>query len=163
ASLDAIAEKAGLTKGAVYSNFKGKDDLLEALADRAGPSIDFDDIWDDDATLADNLEAVGRAAATELRTVSRRAWQLGLELYHFALRDPSMRRTYAAEQRRGHAQTTQFFAEAIAAEGVKTILSPAEIEITMNALAMGLAQRRAIDPSLVPDELFAKAFRLLAA
>ena len=31
ASLDEIAEEAGYTKGAVYSNFAGKDDLYLAL------------------------------------------------------------------------------------------------------------------------------------
>ncbi len=32
ASLDEIAEEAGYTKGAVYSNFAGKDDLYLAAA-----------------------------------------------------------------------------------------------------------------------------------
>ena len=41
--------------------------------------------------------------------------------------------------------------------------SPGEIEIVINALALGLAQRRALDRDLVPDELFAKAFRLVAS
>jgi AcrR family transcriptional regulator len=162
-SLDAIAEKAGLTKGAVYSNFSSKDELLESLADRAGPTVDFATIWDDDAMLADNLEALGRAAANELQSVSRRAWQLGLELFHYALRDPRMRRRYASEQQRGHEDGVRFFAAAIEAHGERTTLSPAEIEVVVNALALGLAQRRAINPALVPDELFAKSFRLLAS
>ena len=33
ATLDAIASYAGFTKGAVYSNFKSKDDLFLALLD----------------------------------------------------------------------------------------------------------------------------------
>jgi len=33
ASLDEIAEEAGYTTGAVYSNFKGKDDLFLAVLD----------------------------------------------------------------------------------------------------------------------------------
>ncbi len=32
-TLDAVAEAAGLTKGAVYSNFQSKDDLIQALLD----------------------------------------------------------------------------------------------------------------------------------
>jgi AcrR family transcriptional regulator len=163
ASLDAIAEKAGLTKGAVYSNFGSKDELLESLADRAGPTIDPAVFWDDTASLADNLEAFGRVAANELQSVSRRAWQLGLELFYFALRDPRMRRRYASEQQRSHEEATRFYAAAIEAHGERTTLTAAEIEVVMNALALGLAQRRAINPSLVPDELFPKAFRLLAS
>ena len=163
ASLDAIAEKAGLTKGAIYSNFGSKDDLLEALADRAGPNIDFATTWDEDAPLADNLENLGWAAARELQSVSKRAWQLGLELFHFALRDAHMRRRYASEQRRGHEEGVRFFSAAIEAHGERPTLSPGEIEIVINALALGLAQRRALDRDLVPDELFAKAFRLVAS
>jgi AcrR family transcriptional regulator len=163
ASLDAIAEKAGLTKGAVYSNFSGKEELIDALADRGGPNLDLESVWDDALSLADNLEACGRAAAHEIRTVSRRAWQLGIELHHYAMRDARMRRQYAAGLRSGFTQASAFFAEAIAAEGVTTALSPGELHVTLNALALGLAQQRAIDPDLVPDELFAKTFRLLAA
>ena len=33
ASLDEVAEEAGLTKGAVYSNFDSKEDLFEAVID----------------------------------------------------------------------------------------------------------------------------------
>src|SRR5947208_14753248 len=34
ASVDLVAEAAGYTKGAVYSNFSGKDDLFLAVFDR---------------------------------------------------------------------------------------------------------------------------------
>jgi AcrR family transcriptional regulator len=163
ASLDAIAEKAGLTKGAVYSNFSGKDALIEALAERAGPSIDFDGVFDDSKPLADNLEALGDVAARELASVSKRAWQLGIELLHFAIRDPRMRRKYAESEIEGHRAATQYFADAIARHGEQPSLTPAEIDVVLNALALGLAQRRAINPALVPDELFGKAFRLLAS
>ena len=61
ASLDAIAEKAGLTKGAVYSNFDSKAALLEALSELAGPTVDIDDAFDTDRSLEENLEALGRA------------------------------------------------------------------------------------------------------
>ena len=54
ASLDAIAEKAGLTKGAVYSNFGSKEELLfEMAAAFAGPSIHADPEASD--SLADYL------------------------------------------------------------------------------------------------------------
>src|SRR4051812_28940180 len=101
-SLDAIAEKAGLTKGAVYSNFGNKEALIDALGERAGPTIDFESVFDEARSLADNLEALGWAAAAELATVSKRAWQLGIELLHYALVDPRMRRKYAEDQLRGH-------------------------------------------------------------
>jgi AcrR family transcriptional regulator len=163
ASLDSIAEKAGLTKGAVYSNFGSKEELLEALADRAGPSINNEELFDPDLSLADNLELVGRAVAESLTTVSRRAWQLGLELYHYALRNPRFRRRYAAEYLQSNAVNSAYFHGYFSGRGESSLLTPAELDVVMNALAIGLAQRRQINPTLVPDVLFAKAFRLLAS
>jgi len=163
ASLDAIAAKAGLTKGAVYSNFDSKADLLEALGELAGPSIDFEDLFDATRSLADNFEAFGKVAARELASVSSRAWNLGLELMHYALRDPAMRRRYAAGQRRGRSEAAEQFARWIEATDASPSLDATELHTVTNALALGLAQQRAIDPASVPDELFAKAFRLLAS
>ena len=42
ASLDQVAEAAGLTKGAIYSNFAGKDDLFFAMMARPGAEPDRD-------------------------------------------------------------------------------------------------------------------------
>jgi AcrR family transcriptional regulator len=162
-SLDAIAEKAGLTKGAVYSNFSGKEALIEALAEMAGPTVHFDGLFDETRSLADNLEALGEAAAREVSSVSKRAWQLGLELLHYALRDSRMRRQYATSDLANHHSTTAVFADLLERSGERTTLRPEEIEVVLSALALGLTQRRAINPSIVPDELFPKAFRLLAS
>ena len=163
ASLDAIADKAGLTKGAVYSNFDSKADLLDALHDLAGPSVDIDGVFDETRSLADNLEAFGRVAAQELRTVSSRAWTLGLELMHHAIRDPATRRRYAAGQRENRQVAAERFDEMIVATGATPTLTSEELFVVLNALALGLAQQRAIEPASVPDELFPKAFRLLAS
>src|SRR5438105_4653375 len=74
ASLDAIAERAGMTKGAVYSNFDSKAALLEALGELAGPTVDVAGVYDARRTLGENLEEIGRSAARELASVSNRAW-----------------------------------------------------------------------------------------
>lgn len=163
ASLDAIAEKAGLTKGAIYSSFDSKAALLEALSEMAGPTVDSADVFDGSRSLADNLAAVGELAAREVASVSSRAWNLGLELMHHAIRDPALRRRYAAEQRRGRAEAAEMYARWIEETGAEPSLEPEELHVVINALGIGLAQQRAIDPSAVPDELFAKAFRLLAS
>ena len=162
-TLDAIAEKAGLTKGAVYSNFASKEDLLFALAEAAElPQVGLEDFFDPEQSLADNLERLGRALALELSSVSQRAWQLGLELEHFAQRNPRARRRLAAEQRRSRGEAASIW-EALAASRGEPLPLPAEqLDVVVGALALGLAQKAAIDRSAVPDDLFAKAFRLLA-
>src|SRR5688500_18867190 len=109
-SLDAIAEKAGLTKGAVYSNFASKEDLLFALADAVDlPNVTFEAFFDTEHSLADVLEHLGQAVAAELSTVSPRAWQLGLELMHYAQRNPRARRRMAAEQRKSRKSSAEMW------------------------------------------------------
>src|SRR5947207_11600331 len=86
-SLDRIAEEAGLTKGAVYSNFSSKEDLLFALAESAaGPSVGLAEFSAGEHPIADVFEDIGRALGRELRTAPARSWPLGLEIFHFALR-----------------------------------------------------------------------------
>src|SRR5687767_2711154 len=92
-TLDAIAEKAGLTKGAVYSNFKNKEQLLYELGERAGPEVATTPR--DGETVAEYFERLGRDVVRANRTVSRQAWRLGHELHWLAVRDPRFRKLYA--------------------------------------------------------------------
>src|SRR4051812_6931114 len=99
-SLDRIAEEAGLTKGAVYSNFAGKEDLLFALGESAaGPTVNLDAEWERASSFAEAMEASGRAIARELGTVPARSFRLGLELFYFALRNSRARKRLAATRR----------------------------------------------------------------
>lgn len=162
-SLDAIAEKAGLTKGAVYSNFASKEDLLFALVDEASlPVFDPHELFDPDRTLADNLEQLGRRLAEELTTVSPRDWQLAVEILHFAHRNPRARRKLAESDREGRESGNAALTEMVEARGEDLPMPAEQLNVVLNALALGLALQRGIDPSAVPDELFPKAFRLLA-
>ena len=162
-SLDAIADKAGLTKGAVYSNFASKEDLLFALVDEAGlPVFDPHELFHPDRTLADNLERLGRRLAEELTTVSARDWQLAVEILHFAQRNPRARRKLAETDREGRDEGNAALVELAQARGEDLPMPPEQLNVVLNALALGLALQRGIDADSVPDELFPKAFRLLA-
>ena len=162
-SLDAIADKAGLTKGAVYSNFASKEDLLFALVEEASlPVFDPHELFDRDRSLADNLEQLGRRLAEELTTVSPHDWQLVVEILHFAQRNPRARRKLAATDQEGRDEATIALTEMAQARGEDLPMPPEQLNVVLNALALGLALQRGIDPNAVPDELFPTAFRLLA-
>lgn len=162
-SLEEIAERAGLTKGAIYSNFDSKEDLLFALADEADlPVVDLHAVLQGDGSVADNLEEVGRAVARELSRASERTWQLAIEVMHFATRNPTARRKLAAAQRRDHKDGGAAIERLAASRGETLPLPGEQLDVVMSALAWGLAQKRSIDPNSVPDELFPAAFRLLA-
>jgi len=162
ASLDAIAERAGLTKGAVYSNFDSKEDLLFEMAGTyAGPSVHVEPR--DGDTLAAYLERLGAETAKANRTTPGRMWRLGTEMYYFALRNARFRRLYAANDRQNRAMTAEVFDRITAASGERPSMTGEELYTVVNALAVGLSEARLIDPDAVPDDLFPKAFRLLAS
>lgn len=60
ASLDDIAAAAGLTKGAVYSNFAGKTDLLLALMERITSARTRTDVCDELRAAAEDADRTGR-------------------------------------------------------------------------------------------------------
>jgi AcrR family transcriptional regulator len=69
-SLDAVAERAGLTKRTLYYHFKSKDDLVAAyLAARDQPNLSLFKRWFDEASgrLADKIEAIFRNLARSAR------------------------------------------------------------------------------------------------
>ena len=162
-SLDRIAEEAGLTKGAVYSNFDSKEDLLFTLAETAGgPEVNLDPILEAAGSLADGLEEAGRAVARELGSVPSRSFRLGLEVFNFALRNSRARKRQAANNRANMQATGEQFERLARGWGKALPMAGEELATVVQALALGLAQQRALDPKAVPDELFARAFRLLA-
>ncbi|TDC59773.1 TetR/AcrR family transcriptional regulator, partial [Actinomadura sp. GC306] len=87
ASLDDIAAAAGLTKGAVYSNFAGKTDLLFALMERftADPDID---VCAELRTAGQDTDPTGRTShrhPTDDR--GRRLALLLVEFWLYGMRD----------------------------------------------------------------------------
>lgn len=69
-SVDAIAEKAGLTKRTLYYHFKSKDDLIEAyLVSRDQPNLSAFQRWfeETDGTVADKTSAIFYRVAENAR------------------------------------------------------------------------------------------------
>jgi AcrR family transcriptional regulator len=91
-TLDEIAERAGLTKGAVYSNFSGKTDLAIAVLDSRidAPQLEIFDAVEADADEAQRFAQAGSLLGAGLDT----GWfRLELECTVEALRDDeSLRR-----------------------------------------------------------------------
>src|SRR5437763_816587 len=84
-SLDEVADAAGLTKGAVYSNFENKEDLVRAVLkahqDRQSGISDI-------ATAAGTLEeqqAVAARLFSQSVIAERDAWLLSLDFTIYAL------------------------------------------------------------------------------
>jgi AcrR family transcriptional regulator len=138
ARLERVAERAGFTKGAVYSAFDSKADLFMAVyearvAERAARSR---------AQAPRSLaEALG-AGAAEWRAVMRseRAWSAALtEFWVHASRDPALRKRFGAAHRAWRATVAESIEAAAAIEGRALPVPGKRIATAVMALGNGLA------------------------
>lgn len=96
ARMDDIAERSGLSKGAVYWYFKKKDDIIGALVDRVfRRSIDgMRRVAEEQTTAGQRLLRIGEQISRDYQAISR-LMPIVLEFYAVALRQRSIRKHLA--------------------------------------------------------------------
>jgi AcrR family transcriptional regulator len=159
-SLGAIAEEAGLTKGAVYSNFESKEDLFLVVLQQAtadGKWYAPDDVSAiEGVTPAERAVSFGRNVAT-IRP-SRRHVALFLELNAAALRSERVRRWVADNNATFFESLGRALGDAI---GV-TVQDPAAFGLLAQSLYVGLMTHGAFD-GRIDESTFELAYATLAA
>jgi AcrR family transcriptional regulator len=155
ASLDAVAEHAGFTKGAVYANFKSKEDLFLAMLDaRFGQRLaELDRILatEEDPDTQARAAAAGFMAAIE----SEPEWErLFFEFTVYAARNESFRMELAARYRQMRMRIAELLAARAARLGIEPVLPPEQIATMTFAMANGMALERMLEPEAVPDTLY---------
>jgi AcrR family transcriptional regulator len=162
ASVEEVAEEAGLTTGAVYSNFESKADLYLALNERlmerhAG---EVEKVIARGATPEAKIEEAGRAWLDFLRR--DRDWLLlDVEFWSYAVRDPDLRARHAVAYRRMRETTAGLLEQATEALGLALPASAEQLGVIINALGNGLVFEQLVDPDGVPDDLFESALALI--
>ena len=155
ASLDEIAEAAGYTKGAVYSNFTGKDDLYLALLDAHYEArvAAYADMLLDEATFEEATRAVGRFMVdSDLRDPD---WLPTLaEFVAHAARDESLRRAYVRIRERFLAAIADVIDALCERHGLALLVPPLEAARASSLLARGYSAERRLDPEAVSPEMF---------
>ncbi|MGH3358852.1 MAG: TetR/AcrR family transcriptional regulator [Nocardioidaceae bacterium] len=160
-SLSEVAAAADLTKGAVYSSFASKDELVLALMeDQAGQRIE--------ASLA-VIERAEALSVTEVGQVLVRAmhadaaWHRLLAEY-FALSYQDSERRAALRQRRREVREAVARALAGVSERleIEFPMPPDDLAVVLLALSNGLAVESEIDPDGVPDDLLGRVLGLIA-
>ena len=162
-----IAERAGLSTGAIYSNFRSKEALLLELidwrmADLVGdptaypppgkpkqPAIDY---------LVDIAVQAGRFVDTP---ESRQLLVLQVELFLLALRDTVLRTDLAAQEATVAADLARVLDQVGRIPVPKPAPNPEQLAEILMACLQGMQQHRLLSPALVPDELFAWVVRAL--
>src|SRR3954454_1160308 len=153
ATVDAIAEEAGFSKGVVYSQFAGKADLFLALLEQR---------------IAERAEENARIVAAQsglaalhalLRTNARHSTQgpewarLLIEFRLVAARDPIVNRRYAALHDRTVDHLTAALASALNRDGLALAYPALTFAKIVLALETGAVLERAADPASLPVEL----------
>lgn len=156
ASVEEISEAAGYSRGAFYSNFKDKDQVLLAVIDRLRPKA-LDGIFQRLAESAERIVAVREWFSNQWRF--RDFITLQIEISRRAMRDRSVRK-HLAELRRRELET---YAASVnrylgATDGLAAE-KPEVVALVLLAVAHGLGSI-AIDTDAESEDMYADAAKL---
>ena len=162
ASVDAIALEAGYSTGAVYSNFKGKEDLfLTLLEERIDPrlAVVYEAIEAELAAGVAPLEAARRFVS--MLRGERDAFSLLIDFWGQAVRDPAAAERFAQRHARLRAIVGHLVNAAIPERETGAGLPTDQLSTSLIALANGFVIELLADPDAVPDDLFGHAIGAL--
>lgn len=162
ASLDDIATAAGLTKGAVYSSFAGKDDLFYALMrERIDERLALvTEAVERQATVGAIAGDAGSGLAQLMS--SQRDWHLlFIEFWARAVRDPALHNEFVHERRFVRGLIAQFLEAQAERAGVNLPAPADQLAVAVLALSNGIAIENLADPDTVDPSTFGVALGLL--
>ncbi len=156
ASLDEVAEEAGFTKGAVYSNFKGKEDLFLATID-----AHFEErLQAIKRVMQEEPDEQGTAHAAGMDFMNKlnadpEYFALFFEFWAYAQRNPSVKKKFLPRVQRFRAALAELF-EAKSDAGLELPIPSEQLASMLIAMAAGVTMERELDPKSVPDDMYAR-------
>jgi AcrR family transcriptional regulator len=151
-----VAAEAGLTKGAIYANFDGKQGLLTAILDRrsaddhianAGPAVD------PAVSMVDWLGSLGDSYQANMPLPEIRRFAMAfVEFWLYGMRDPTAREAVAQWLR---AVRDSIAKEITERSGGDPPMPAGRLAALMLALDIGVGIQHLIDPETVPADLYA--------
>lgn len=159
-SLERVAEEAGYSKGAVYSNFGGKDDLclavLESIQTEVAQAVL--DALDGAATFDEALKVFDVWAESRLGDPEWSA--LEAEFAARARRHPGVRRALVERDQRLHTVITDALERTCAQHGLTPLIPVDEVAAALLSLGIGLGLQRSVNPAL-PVRVLSEVARAL--
>src|SRR3954464_5769972 len=156
-TLEDIAERAGMTTGAIYGNFKNRDELFISMGQIYWAPIK------PQVKAGASLPAIMRAMAeaTIAAIPDRRAAAVG--------RLTGLAYTLTHEQMRAQVREVTAQSYAFGEQWLRTVIREEDLPMpadqlvrVIHAMTEGLVFQRLLTPELVPDEIFRAAFGALA-
>ena len=152
ATVDAIAEEAGFSKGVVYSQFGSKADMfMELLEQRINERAAQNERVAAGKPLAPAARELLLAANRDV--VSEHGWaQLLVEFRAHAARDPVLNRRYADAHRRTVAELAGLLARVHDRDGTPPVVPVTSMAEFVLAMGTGLTLERAANPAALPAD-----------
>jgi AcrR family transcriptional regulator len=166
-SLDAIAEEAGFSRGAVYYNFADKEELFLDLLDRrcAERSQDLRQVFagtDDDVDATSRQAQLAADHALDAMTGDPEWRALYLEFLAHAARDAAFRRRFSKRTAEMRSALEEVVVERTAPVVDALGMEPEQLAVVIDALGTGLWAHHMLHGSrAVPPDLFSKTLALL--
>jgi AcrR family transcriptional regulator len=155
-TLDAVAARVGVTKGAIYSNFRGKGELLweavGAKALRLEPQLTLG------ASLGENARAIARALVALVPQAERDA-VFHRQLQVYIQTDPELLALQTAQY---EALFDSIAAQLQAMLGDRLVMPAGSVALAIQALIWGYMHQWSQTPGAVTEEVIAQGFEALA-
>lgn len=167
ASLDAIADEAGYSRGAVYYNFADKEELFLELLDRrcAERAQDLRDVFvggGGDIGETSRQAQLASQHAFDAMTGDSEWRALFLEFLAHAARDGDFRKAFSKRTDQMRTALNEVVEQRTAPVADVLPMSPAQLAVVLDALGIGLWAYHLLHGSKdVPPDLFANAVGLI--
>jgi AcrR family transcriptional regulator len=155
ASLDAIARRAGMTKGAIYSNYRDKAQLMLAVRDAKQPRVRLR--FEQGATLARQMELMADSVIEDLPR-SASAIRFVTDYHRYASADDDFNAALQAQYARMFDRGAAFFA----AYADELTVTPSQFAVMLQSLIQGLMYQSILTPKAVSAQVIRQAFLALS-
>ena len=156
-TLEEVAARAGMTRGAIYGNFKNREELILAVVGtRWQPIVPA---WRPGASLKEQLRLLGEAVVAAVP--ARRAQAVGaFSFQQYALTHEELRARLVAANAGIYRWAEQGLLQFISASELP--LPANQFVRVLHALTDGLLYLRFLTPELITDDVIIAAFEALA-
>jgi AcrR family transcriptional regulator len=157
-SLEEVARRAGMSRGAIYGNFRDREELFLAVVQRRWKPVV--PAYTPGTSFKQHMHVVGKAVAAA--GPERRAQALGaLSFLLYALTHEQMREDVERLNRGLYEQMAAVTAKAF--PPAQLPMEPALLIPVLHALTDGLTFLRFLMPSVITEEVIVAAFDAIAA
>lgn len=161
-SVDKIAEEAGYSKGAVYSNFGSKEDLFLSVfkENQKEDLLNFKSIAEEYNSLDEFINMIENYHQYERK--ENEDWSiLKLEFLLYAMRDESVSKKLAPILEESRTQITNILKKFYQTKNQKQSVSIDKLAFLLLSLDIGIGIQSYVDEESIPENIFADGLRLL--